>query len=114
MELKRLWCTAEAEVSFTPEEADFLIECAKNHYDTACLLAGCVIGEEGARINGFIAQLKLFPGPDVWTFRKLNTALKILELHNSNELLRMKLSGELHAICSTLQNRGSELNGELW
>ena len=70
MKLKELDYEVKAVVEFTKEEAEYLADRAKRHYDYVCNQAGCAIGEMGARVNGFIAQLVLFPGkPHVWRFR---------------------------------------------
>lgn len=114
MNLEGLRYRVEAEVRFTPEEVDFLIERAKSHYDDTCRAAGMSY-EDGARENGFIKQLKLFPSKAAgvtWTFRQLDLTLKILEMRSHNEFLRMKLANELNMICDTINKRYEDLKKE--
>lgn len=116
MNLERLQYRVEAEVRFTPEEVEYLIARAQVHYDATCRAAGMSY-EDGARENGFIKQLKLFPSKHgvVWTFRQLDITLKILEnfAGNYGDLpIRRKLANEIHIICDTLQQRHSQLQKE--
>lgn len=79
-----------AELTFARAEYLALIDLAKAHYDDKCREAGLVIGEHGqhgevGRVNGFLAQLRLFPScaeatTVVWTSDKVDLTLKILEM----------------------------------
>lgn len=96
MKFNKFQHEVRAEVTFTKEEYEFLIELAKLHYDNTCREAGLLIGEvhqhepsmfsypvEATR-NGFLAQLKLFPTtPEytavIWPFSHFDITMKILE-----------------------------------
>lgn len=114
MELKRCWFDVKAEVCFTAEEVDYLIERAKRHYDDACRAAGMSY-EDGARETGFIKQLKLFPSTRIgvsWTFRQLDTTLKILEHYaGKDDPMRARLFKEIHSVCDTMVIKHKQLNG---
>lgn len=114
MKLKKMWLTPTVEVAFTSEEIDYLIERAKKHYDSTCQAAGMSY-EDGARENGFIKQLKLFPNlTPIWTSRQIDLTLKILEpfvrSHYEDEM-RGRLFDELRAIHTSMQIKYRKLNG---
>lgn len=114
MELKRLRYDVKAEVRFTPEEAEYLVGRAKNHYDSTCRAAGMSC-EDGARENGFIAQLKMFPRTaHIWDSRKIDLALKVPEpfAHYADKM-RGKLERELNKVYSEIQVQYGQLNGDL-
>lgn len=98
-------------MEFTGEEVDCLILRAKNHYDYKCQAAGMSC-EEGGFSNGFIAQLKMFPGPAAWTSDQLDTALKVLERYTTlnDSALRDKLHTELCTAYFSLQVKYAEAN----
>lgn len=113
MELKNVWLTPSAEVEFTPEEADYLVLRAQRHYDSDCQAAGSSY-EDGARENGFIKRLKLFPGkPHVWSSRQIDLTLKVLEHYaGADDPMRRKLFKDLHKTYTAMQTKYKELNGD--
>lgn len=113
MKLQRLSYTVTAEVSFTPDEADYLVKRAKVHYDGTCQAARFLISE-GAFENGFLAQLKLFPGPVNWSFRNFDLTLKILELRGrpEDQLMRLTIHTALNRACDLINKRYEELTKE--
>ncbi len=118
MKLERLHYRVEVELKFTEEEIDYLIDRAQRHYDGACQAAGTSIAE-GARTNGFIAQLRLFPQFDViWTGREVDLALKVLEFadlgptKSKKDVLRKRLREELNSAFTVMEQRYIELRGE--
>jgi hypothetical protein len=114
MELQGLHYKVEAELRFTDEEVDLLLERAARHYDWTCQEAGAFSGANGAERNGFIAVLKIKPNscPAVWTSRQVDLTLKILEPYYSEkrEVLRAKLFNELRLVFEALLKKYGELN----
>lgn len=109
MELKRIYFKVEAEVTFSTEEVEYLIERAKSHYDATCQNAGLSM-DEGARENGFISRLKMFPGPSMWTSRNLDIAMKVLEMTDGNPM-GQRIFGEIWKIFQQLEHAHTEANG---
>jgi hypothetical protein len=101
---------------FTPEEARVMGELARGHYDDTCRLAGCAIGQDGARENGYIAQLELFfaDEPVTWTTRQIDLALKCLEPYalSRSSPVQMLLSKGLSEAFHKAQERWKELDKE--
>jgi hypothetical protein len=112
MEFKGYTYKVSAEVKFTKQETELLVELAKGHYDGACKLAGCAIGADGARENGFIAQLVLFPSklPIVWAFREFDLTMKVLEQRRYlNDTEKRKIvDGLAERIGDVMEGIGSE------
>ncbi len=95
------------EVSFTDEEINLLISTGQRHYDMICRAAVHASGEEGYRLNGYIAQLRLFPQMrHVWTTSNLDLAMKILEMAD------MDKRQEAHALTSRLYDTFSRIQQE--
>jgi hypothetical protein len=110
----RLYYEVNIEVGFTDEEILYLINRAKNHYDSTCQEAGTSM-EDGGRKNGFIAQLHMTRPSAwtwVWTSRQLNLTLKILEpiTHvDMEDKLRAKLFADVNSAFNKIQDRHKEL-----
>ncbi len=100
------------QVGFTPDEAKFLVERAQRHYDATCQAAGSSY-EDGARENGFIKQLVLFPRlAPFWTTRQLDLTLKVLEVRDlqpEREVVRARLFNEVKDAFDAIQDRYEEL-----
>jgi hypothetical protein len=111
MQIKGWRYDVKVEVEFSGEEVDYLIARAKSHYDGECQAAGMSY-EDGARSNGFIKQLKLFPGPAFWTSSQIDLTLKVLEWYTSVDTseIRDRLHRELMAAWSELRDRHAEAN----
>jgi hypothetical protein len=112
MEMLRLWYTPTLELRFSREEAEFLVDRAKRHYDGTCQAAGMSY-EDGARENGFIKQLVLFPGRTaVWTSRQLDLTAKVLEhFAGQDTRMRKELAEQISAAFFAIQTKYRELNG---
>src|SRR6185437_4969688 len=105
----------KAQLKFTKREAVFLVTMAERHYDYTCQAAASVAGVRGAQTNGFIAQLKLFPGrtPVTWTWQQLDLTMKILEARQHaapREALRLSLTSQVDAAMREISLRHDELN----
>jgi hypothetical protein len=115
MQCKQFHFQVAIELQFTKEEADFLIERSKIHYDAACRAAGLSC-DDGAPNNGFIAQLRLCPaGPTIWAARQIDMALKILEncaVLDQGGGMRARLFEELSLAFNDVQLKHEELNGD--
>jgi len=95
-------------VSFTPQDVDYLIACAQSHYDWTCQAAGMSY-EDGARENGFIKQLKLFPDhQQFWNFRKFDLTAKILEMHTQEKFGR-QLFDDMIAAMKAIEKHHREI-----
>ena len=85
MRLHRLHYSVSVEVEFPPEEVAHLIFRAATHYSATVREAARAI-HDGAKENGFIAQLKMFPGATRWDSWKVDIALKAVEINKYDEL----------------------------
>lgn len=117
MKLDEFHYEVRAQVSFTSEEIDCMLQWAGNHYDSTCQEAASVAGVHGARTNGYIAQLRLFPNlKAVWTSRQIDLTLKILEPYTSDRAANetaTKLFRELHLTYRAMEGEYKKLNGSI-
>lgn len=118
--------TVSAEVTFTKQEYEALIELAKRHYDSACRDAGLRSGETDkfgtANKNGFLAQLAMFPTTEttstvIWPFRSFDIVLKILEMWPYSPDLRQhaetyrRLDSGIHVLLRQMSSEHARLKG---
>jgi len=127
MKFKEFSYKVEAVVTFTKAEAEVLVTLANHHYDSTCVASGLSSGESHPKVgtaatNGFLAQLKLFPGSTVWSFRNFDLALKVLEgrgicdragiLTKTQAFAAGRLNTELNAMCDALNAEYTRLVSE--